>query len=118
MANTTWANVEIIAPELSTVPVAAQNLFLADVALEITLAVWADVQEKAQRYLVAHLSTLYLQKSKSNVGGISGKTVGEVSISFSKGTLKSESRLDETSYGREFMRMLNNTSVAFRFITP
>jgi hypothetical protein len=89
----TWAEVVIVAPELSAVPMAVQTAILAQVAEQLTSTVWGTRLAAGQTFLAAHLGTVrgapnYQQEQ---VGDHSRQVTGD---------------LESTSYGREFRRLL------------
>jgi hypothetical protein len=118
MSNTTWSNVSIIYPAASGMSIDAQSMILSDVALECTQATWGTAQEKAQRYLAAHLAAMMLKRDHLNSGSISGKTVGDISINYSTPAWNDPSRYDESDFGREYRNMIRGRVVAFRVIQP
>lgn len=102
MADTTQVNVEAIAPHLTTVAEALWTLILADAARKITGAVYADDEEEAQRYWVAHVLTL-LQNSADGGLYVMEETVDRVTIK--PGALKGiddPNRFDTTPYGQHY----------------
>lgn len=110
--NTTKANVLIIAPELSTVSDATFTLFLADVAEEITTQLISEeAQEKAQRYLTAHLLTLH---NGGTAGNVKSESAGRASITYAGGDMLDPDMLSKTKYGAEFWRYFKkNRSLIF-----
>ena len=104
MANTTQANVLVIAPELSTVAGAVWTMYLADVATEIdSTRINGSYQEKAQRYLVAHLLTIH-NRNASAPAGAASESIARASVTYAHGGLLDVDFLRSTKYGVEFMR--------------
>lgn len=104
MANTTKANVLLIAPELSTVSTDVWNLTLADVAIEISTSfINGSYQERAQRYLVAHLLTIH-NRNASAPAGAASESIARASVTYAHGGLLDVDFLRSTKYGVEFMR--------------
>lgn len=84
-----WADVILIAPDLSTVPSGAQTAILADVATILSVAdYWPTtaMHDLAKKYLAAHLGALYQRASGGGSAGGSGaiasEAVGDVSVSY------------------------------------
>lgn len=104
MANTTQANVLVIAPELSTVGASVWTMVLADVAAELTTStINGSYQEKAQRYLVAHLLTIH-NRNASAPAGAASESIARASVTYAHGGLLDADFLRSTKYGVEFMR--------------
>lgn len=106
MADTTKANVLLIAPELSTVSDDLFTLVLADAALEFTDDEFVDAdsndrEEIIQRYWVAHNLTL-LNRSSLGSGAIKKEKVHHVEIEYS--TVFNDSELLSTRYGAIFKK--------------
>lgn len=102
MADTSKANVLILAPELSTIGSDLFSMTLDDVAAELTVTeIREDMQEKAQRYLTAHL----LSVGKGAVGNFASQSVGRVSVSYSPSSMFDVNQLQRTKYGLEFSRI-------------
>lgn len=120
MSNTTSANVLAIAPELSGLPQDTIDLILLDVADQVTEAVFGTKQEKAQRYLAAHLLTLIKQASEG--GGKAGPVVtektGDVSVTYANPAVTSQNRYDLTAYGQEYNNIRKGCVVGFMVVTP
>lgn len=120
MADTTAQNVLAIAPELSGMPNATIDLILADVADQVSEAVFGRKQERAQRYLAAHLLTLIKQAGEG--GGKSGPVVsertGDVSTTYANPEIQLSNRYDLTAYGQEFNNIRKGCVVGFMVVTP
>ena len=110
MADTTKANVLLIAPALSAVTDDnVWNIILADVALEVTVddVCKEAMQEPIQRWLAAHVMTV-----STGVGlpgsGAAGKTinrekVGDLEVEYNG--VDTISGLEATKYGLEYKRL-------------
>lgn len=104
MADTNKANVLVVAPELSTVADAVWDVVLADVATEITTDyINGSYQERAQRYLVAHLLTIH-NRNASAPAGASSESISRASVTYAHGGFLDVDFLRSTKYGVEFMR--------------
>ena len=57
----TWADVVLVDPTLSAVPVPAQNAILTDTALQLSAETWETKYDLAHKYLAAHCGVLYLR---------------------------------------------------------
>lgn len=125
MGDTTSVNVKLIAPELAIyidANTALVTLILGDVADQITSSVYGGKQERAQRYLAAHLLSLAYQSS-IGVGGsgpVEIDKVGDVQVKYgsTQNYLIDATRYDETPYGRTYMAIRRGCIGAFRSITP
>lgn len=121
MGNTTKDLVLIIAPELANI---TNNLLwdtiLDDVASDVTASVFGIKQERAQRYLAAHLLTLSNPDSNINPlasGPITSERTGPLAVSY--GSISNiNGELDSTNYGREFIRIRKGCIVGIRTIIP
>lgn len=100
MADTTLANVLLIAPELKgTLTSDRFSLLLSDAKMEITRYSLVDeVIERTQRYLVAHYATL-------NATNIIKKKIDTLEMAY--GQYKSGDDLESTLYGKEVKRILS-----------
>lgn len=121
MGNTTKNNIVAIAPELSKIPAGMMDLVLADIANDVG-ANFGVNQEKAQRYLGAHMLTLLNPDSGSNpdaVGGVKSERNEEVQIQYDGlSGLKDKNRLDTTKYGVIYNDIVNKSIIPFMVITP
>ena len=130
MSDTTTENIEAIAPELKDFIGDSCNkdlveLILEDVVAQIREAVYGSKQERAQRYLAAHLLTLIKQGSDGANSGASGpvekEKVGDVEVKYSTAVVSNLSdvnRYDETKYGRVYMIIRKGCVLAFKVYTP
>ena len=117
MAATTQANVLIIAPEFSSVDAGTWTLILADVATEVSNAVYGTRQEQAQRYLAAHYLTLINSSGKQCSGPVVAESVGQVSKVYAQ-SLVSKSDYSSTVYGQTFLGIRKGCVVGFTVIAP
>lgn len=126
MGNTTKGNVLMIAPQFKDLE-GFNDLYAlvaADVAESITTKIYGSQQERAQRYMIAHLITLsgvFLSSNGTQAAGpITADKSGDISVSY--GAMRSfagdPQRLDETVYGRVFMTIRVRTIPNIRTITP
>jgi len=107
MADTTKANVLLIAPELSTVSDDLFTLILADAALIIDENFCASAyQEILQRYFVAH-SVSVDSSSGSTGGAVERERVGDVEREYANNTSPNinDMALGSTKYGLEYLRL-------------
>ena len=120
MANTTKEKVLLIAPELVTASDELIALILEDVAQSVSAAIFGTKQERAQRYLAAHLLTLSgaISSNAGKAGPVTAEKVGDVSTSYWMLNLKDTNRYDETVYGRQYMAIRKSCIVKFRTILP
>lgn len=83
---------------------------LADVAIQVTSAVWGSRQEEAQRYLAAHLLTRIAQETGAGgAGPVTSESAGSVSISYA--VPADLNRYDSTFYGQRYMQLRKGTIV-------
>ena len=107
MADTTKANVLLIAPELSGESNDVFDLILADAALEIDEDYCnTTYQEIIQRYYVAHHVTK-ATSSGSTGGAVERERVGDIEREYANKTNpdSSDMSLGSTKYGLEFIRL-------------
>lgn len=83
-----WSDVTALAPGVAAVPSGTQTVILAAVSAQLANAdYWPStaLYELAQKYLAAHMGSLYL---RSNGGGdtaggaVTSESVGDVSVSY------------------------------------
>ena len=123
MANTTKDNVLKIAPELSVITDdTIWDLILEDVK-DHTAAVWGTNQEKAQRYLAAHLLTLAVSPFTGGISAASGgartkEKVGEVEVNYKDvlSSLSDSNRYDTTKYGMIYNLIRRQSIVAINAV--
>lgn len=95
----TWADVVLVDPTLSAVPVPAQNAILADTALQLSAETWETKYDLAHKYLAAHCGVLYLRGQGGASGAIAREKVGDVERQYSVPA-------NLTVWGQEFQRLL------------
>jgi hypothetical protein len=110
MADTTKANVLLIAPALSAVTdQAVWDIILADVAEEILETDVCKYQEQIQRYLAAHLMTVAtgigLSGSSAVGGTVTREKVGDLEVEYNG--VGTGGGLETTKYGLEYIRLRN-----------
>jgi len=124
MGNTTKDLVLVIAPELADI---TNNLLwdtiLADVADDIVVSVFGTKQERAQRYLAAHLLTLSNPDPNRNPlasGPIISEKTGPLSVTYGRSSwiVKGDGNLDLTSYGKQFKAIRDSCVVGIKSFIP
>lgn len=116
----TWDDVVAVAADLTSVPVAAQNFYLALAEEKVNPAAFGGetsvVYKMARIYYAAHFAAMDLVNgdASSQPYPISSKSEGGVSISYSVGTGGSttESMMGETTYGRSFLALVRQSGYA------
>jgi hypothetical protein len=116
MAITWAANVQIIAPELSTTATAAQNLILALVDRMVDDAAWGEFADDGKTYLAAHLGTVSGSGSGSGSGAVTEEKIGPLSRSYADPS-SSDNDLATTKYGR-FYKYLMRTALGVAALVP
>jgi len=120
MGNTTKDLVLVIAPELADITNnSLWDTILADVADDVGISAFGAKQERAQRYLAAHLLTLSRLKNRNPhaSGPITSEKTGPLAVSY--GSLsKNDGKLDSTVYGREFKRIRDSCIIGIRSFIP
>lgn len=101
----TWADVVLVDPTLSAVPVPAQNAILTDTALQLSAETWETKYDLAHKYLAAHCGVLYLRGQGGASGAIAREKVGDVERQYSVPANLTDS-LASTIWGQEFQRLL------------
>jgi hypothetical protein len=122
----TWADVQVIAPELSNtaVPTGTQAVLLAMVDRQIDDTAWDDLADDGRRYLAAHLGTVYVTTSgggAASVGSVQSETVGPmsrtyVSSSNSSTTSSVDALLGTTRYGLWYLHMIRLLPCSMGFV--
>lgn len=108
-----WTDVTALAPELSTVDTGRQAFILAQVNSELSTAVWGSKIEIGRTYLAAHLATLFKRAQSGSGGAVSSESVGAISRSYSVTSFsKNPSNLENTTYGQEYLRMIQTKALA------
>lgn len=128
MADTNRANVELIAPELSSMPNDLWTLILADATDKITYQAYGKKEEIAQRYYVAHVMSV-LRNTNGGDGSISGsqaagaltrERVSEIEKEYSDliKDLSDGNRFDTTPYGAMFNTIRKGCLIKYCGIAP
>lgn len=99
----TWSDVEVIAPELSTLAISAQTAILARVDRQISDSVWGVFANDGRVYLAAHYGTL-VGRGAGGVGPVISESLGPMSRSY--GWSGMYGALATTAYGLEYLRLL------------
>lgn len=109
MADITWADVEAIAPGLSTVPVTAQTMILAYVEETVDEnAFIGDASYKLARVLLAaHRGAIVLSSSSGSGLAVSSESGGGISRSYAASS--SGDDLMSTQWGREYTNLVRNS---------
>jgi hypothetical protein len=100
----TWADVEAVAPELSTLPEATQLAILSFVGKQLSSEVWGDRLDLGLAYLAAHLGTISKRGGTGPGGVIASETVGPSSRSYAVAAA-APGALGSTLYGQEYQRL-------------
>lgn len=110
----TWADVILIAPDLSSVASGSQNAILADVSTILSNAsAWPTtaMHDLAKKYLCAHFGALALRStgggSASGAGAVASEAVGDVSVSYSNPSTSdlSQAGLASTQWGLQYLAL-------------
>lgn len=109
----TWSNVvNLPAPELATVPLAAQTQILTFVSTFLSEDVWGGLIDTGRAYLAAHLAT---SGSRGGAGGpVTSESVGQVSRAYAASIAAGAAQLGSTAYGLTY-EYLTSTLPAARF---
>lgn len=106
MAPITWADVSAIAPEVTSVPVAAQTDILAYVNTELNVTEWGGESSITLRlgriYLAAHLGVTTAQG-----GASAGPVVSESAGGLSRSYANTSTTGSRTGYQDMFKELLN-----------
>jgi len=93
-------------PEFGSVPPADIDNFLAQALIQINTAAWGLKSDDGQLYLAAHLlSSFGITGTDNDIGVVTSKKVGDVSVSYSIGDAFSESGFGSTKYGRHYLTL-------------
>lgn len=112
---TTWADVEALAPQLSTVAAGAQTLILGYVnaVLDTASDAWGDaeVSALAGALLAAHFGALAAAQSSSGASGpVTSMSLGQASKSFAVPSLSMDAgALGATAYGAQYLELAKTT---------
>jgi len=103
MADTTIARVKLIASHLRELSDEEIQIFIDDAKIEMKdYSLDDEVEEKAQRYLTAHLATI------NNRRAVSEEIKGELSVDYVKGSTSKEKGLESTKYGAKYKEVLQD----------
>jgi hypothetical protein len=104
----TWADVLLIAPDLSTLATAERAAVLADVDAQLDEdKIGADYKyQLACKYLAAHFGTLVKRGAAGAVGPVSSESVGSVSISYAVTSAMSSDGLSSTVWGAQYVAII------------
>lgn len=110
MAAISWADVEALASELSSISVGAQDSILAYVNTQLTVSEFGGEESPnlrlARLFLAAHLGTIHTEDSKGAVVSES-----EDGLSRSYASVSSGDTFKSTSYGRTFLIFVRVNSI-------
>ena len=122
MANTTQSKILAIAPELDeNIEPSTWNVIIADVITAVTYSIYGAQQERAQRYLAAHLLTLSANvplRSPGASGPVTSEKTSEVGVSYAQSKSRRQTQYDETSYGRIFAQIRKNKVIPILSVVP
>jgi hypothetical protein len=117
MADLTWSNVTgIVAPELTSVALAAQTAILAYVNGTVDCdAIDADGEDGptallARAYLAAHIATT-IGVGASGAGAVTSESIGGLSRSYAVAAAVGDDALKTTGYGVAYLGMINRSPV-------
>jgi hypothetical protein len=122
----TWADVQVIAPELTdtAVPTGTQAVLLAMVDRQIDDTAWDDLADDGRRYLAAHMGTVYVQTaggSADSVGPVTSESLGPMSRGYASAAANSigsfvDPLLGTTRYGIWYLHMVRLLPSAMGFV--
>ena len=122
MANTTQSKILAIAPELDeNIDPSTWNVIIADVIAAVTYGIYGAQQERAQRYLAAHLLTLSANipfRNTNASGPVTSEKTSEVGVNYAQSKRKRQTQYDETSYGRIFAQIRKNKIIPILSVVP
>jgi hypothetical protein len=101
-----WADVVLIAPELSAVVAGAQTAILADVVLQLDEDTCGTRYDLISKYLAAHLGTITLRGASGAAGPVTSEKVGPLARSYAA-PYSDSTDLESTPYGQEYLRLIN-----------
>lgn len=121
----TPADFKIRFPKFDEIPDSRIQFFLDDAALEVGEGAWAELYEKGSMLLTAHMVQLDLNESdtdeddSSDEGNVASKSIGDVSVSFTKATVDdtSDDWYLQTSYGADYLRLKKRIGMGLVVIT-
>ena len=118
-----WSDVIVVAPELSTVPVALQNLILGYVNGSLNTDEFGDKFVIAASFLAAHMATMALRGGLGASGGPIGPVVSEYAGPVGKTYLnmfalwKGSQYYNFTVYGQEYAMIVSTLPANLGFVT-
>ncbi len=117
MADISWADVVVVASELSTVAADRQTLILLFVNTHILLD--SESGEKTnlgRRYFAAHMATLMETTGAGVAGAVTKEKVDDLEREYGGTSISgTDPNLDQTSYGKMF-KLMARSSVARFFV--
>lgn len=90
--------------DADTYPDPTVQTALDDCALEMSETMWGSLFERGAYALTAHMLTVGAAGGSAFVGGVSSRSIGDVSVSFFAGSIGSDD-LGTTGYGCEYVRL-------------
>lgn len=116
----TWDDVEIVAPELSTVTTGLQDEILALVEDTLDAEAWTSAQRlrMGQIFYAAHMATcLATTTSGDAVWPVSSETVGGVSRDYVTGGITAAlDDFNSTKYGQQYMALIRSLPSAMGYV--
>lgn len=103
----TWADVILVAPALSTLSTAQQNLFLSMAETTLNATEFGDKYDFACIYFCAHYATVTKNGGNGPGGPISAEAVGRVSRSYAVPSAGDEF-WSSTAFGRAYQSIVNS----------
>lgn len=103
----TWADVVLVAPALSTLSTAQQNLFLSMASTTLNATELGDKYDFACIYFCAHYGAVTKNGANGPGGPISAESTGRVSRSYSVPS-SSDEFWSSTAFGRAYQSILNS----------
>lgn len=94
---------ECLAPEFESLSSTKRDLIAAETAKCFNEAVWGEKIEMGHVYLTAH--TFKMAQRRGTGGAIASEKVGDLSRSYAQPQNSDE--FDQTSYGKEYKRLLS-----------
>jgi len=111
----TWDDVLLVAPALSTLSVAQQNLFLSMAETTLNATELGDKYDMACTYFCAHMGTVTKNGANGPGGPISAESTGRVSRSYAV-PATSDDFWSTTMYGRTYQMILNSLLARVGFV--
>lgn len=121
MADISWSDVVIVAPEMASgVAAPLQELILSYVNSTVAPSEFGGESSPrlklARSYLAAHYAATSQLQAASPVGNITSMSEGGVSTSFSGSPMASESSLGTTNYGQVFLTFVRRSPARAGFV--